>query len=1022
MSNLSFTAPARLILLFTLLLPFIPCSILTPQVQAQGIVFNGITPNQTTVAKWDMYEAVISLTGSYTNPYDYNDITVQATFTAPSGAQRTVDAFWMHDYSIDPVTRDLAPTADSSFRVRFTPDEPGQWSYVLSGRLQGGTPTTSSTYFFTCSGTSATGKGYIRKTNSNYLKWDNGAQYIPVGENIPFPTTNIILQEYDYYLNKLGPTGVNFIRVWMANWGFGLEWTNGQGLIGFNGLKQYKQSAAKALDYVLQQGHINDYATMVCIYYHNQILRADNQWYYNPYSIYKGGPCTNPEEFFTNATAKDVFKNQLRYLVARWGYSGSLQSWELFNEADNWPAYDSNSNVMNVDLWHHEMAGYLHSIDPNHLVTASFGAETNGNGTWNSSNIDFTQTHKYKPDPRLPRLLSNLNQQRVTTYSKPTINGEFGLSYNGSVEPSDPYGITLHNVLWATLCSGGMGSAAPWYWNDWIDPQNLYPHFSPLTAFKDAVPLQTGNYKPVKATYSNTGPAEATILPEAQWGDTTVGVDFTLDNEGILTPGVDSLQIFIHGSAHPELRKSPTFRVNYLQNGSFVLVTDTVQSTARINIYVDGVLQLDQPAQVRTAYSVNISAGPHTIRVDNSGGDWAMVVKYQFLNAVGPLNMYILKSADNSQAAGYMLQRLYNYQYCLDNSNVAPPVVSTGALISVPGMNNGTYTINFYSCAPTATTAPAQPVSTLTAAATNGALTFNLPEVAWDIAFTATNNNNPPGAITSTVSVTPQVGWGAATSPSFTISSAGVITPGSSELGTLIYGSQANTQYRNPPAFIVNYAQAGYFEVRTAATTSSGWPRVTIYVDGVKMLDQPAFVNTSYVVTLLPGLHSIMVDNLGGDWVQVDHYSFVPSLASPPPAPPATSSARTVTPGYPWGSKPPFNSFTLSANGTLTPDASNLGTYVYGSQAHPDFRNPATFNVTFLQDGYFKVTTGSSVSQDGASRVSIYVDGVLVTDQRAFTNLSYVVAVTTGTHSITVDNLGLDWFLANTFVFDVLSP
>jgi hypothetical protein len=83
-----------------------------------------------------------------------------------------------------------------------------------------------------------------------------------------------------------------------------------------------------------------------------------------------------------------------------------------------------------------------------------------------------------------------------------------------------------------------------------------------------------------------------------------------------------------------------------------------------------------------------------------------------------------------------------------------------------------------------------------------------------------------------------------------------------------IYGSLANTQYRNPSTFIVNYAQTGYFEVRTAATISAGAPQVTLYLDGVKVLDQAAVINTSYVVVIPPGLHSITVDNLGGDWVQ----------------------------------------------------------------------------------------------------------------------------------------------------------
>jgi hypothetical protein len=898
MTQLSFTAAMRVTLLFAVL-RFIPLDIFAPQAQAQSIVFNGVTPNQTTVPKWDMYEAAISLSATYTNPYDYSDIAIQATFTSPTGIQRTVDAFWMDDYAINVSTGDLTPTGTPGFRLRFTPDEQGQWSYVLTGRLQGTVVSTSQAYTFTCSGASSTAKGYIRRTNTSYLRWDNGSQYIPIGENIAYPAYNMV-PNYEYYFNKLKPVGVNFIRIWMATWGIGLEWTNGPGLYGFNGLKQYKQTAAKVLDYWLDRGKADGFAIMLCLNYHDQfrLTNENGQWNENPYNTALGGPCDSPQVFFTNPAAKDIFKNRLRYMAARWGYAGSLQSWELFNEVDNVHGYLADST--NIDQWHNEMAAYLKSVDPNHLVTSSFGDEKHGNGTWNSSSIDFSQSHKYKPDPNLPRLLSNLNQQRVLTYQKPTINGEFGLSYDHSAEvPYDPNGISLHNAIWATMFSGAMGSAVPWWWEHWIDPQNLYGHFSPLSAFKDVVPFESGNYKKAAARYLNTNPSDATIVPEGRWPENPQVpqpvLDFTLNNEGELTPGVSELCQFIYGSqANTQYRRPPTFHVNYLQNGSFGLLTGSQLGTdARISIYIDGVLALDQIAQLNTTYSVNVPAGSHTIKVDNLGGDWAWVVRFQFVNAAGPLNTYVLKNAGNNQAAGYISNRSYNYQYFLDNNNTPPPAVPSGPIVRVPGMANGAYNINFYSCAPAAMATPAQPTGSRTATAVNDTLTFSLPEVAWDLAFTAATGGSAPSALTSVVSVSPAVGWAGATSGSFIVNNTGII-PDASNMGMYIYGSLANTQYRNPPTFVVNYAQTGYFEVYTGTTISQGFPRVTVYVDGVKMLDQPTAVSTSYMVPIPPGLHSIMVDNSGGDWTHVDHYSFFPTLD----APPATVNSGMVKPWH----------------------------------------------------------------------------------------------------------------------------
>lgn len=992
------------------------------------ITFNGVNPAQATVAKWDLYEVTIDLTATYTNQYDYSDVAVQAILTSPTGVQRTVDAFWMDDYNLNTSTGGMTPNG-SGFRFRFTPDEEGQWTYILSGSLQGGAPTTSATYSFTCSGVSATGKGYIRKTNTNYLKWDNGAQYIPVGENIAFPDGDVIVY-YNGLLGQLEPTGVNFVRIWMATWGVALEWSNVEGGVnGFDDLKRYKQTAAKQIDYLLGRGQTNGYAIMLCINYHNQFVVGD-EWQNNPYNTEKGGPCSTPLDFFSNSTAKDIFKNRLRYLVARWGYAGTLQSWELFNEVDNTPYYKSKpgdtpqfDNSAVIDQWHNEMAAYLKSIDPNHLVTTSFGDEIYGDGTWDSTSIDFTQVHKYKNDPRMPRLLANLNQQRLSTYSKPVLDGEFGMIVTATQEKDvDPKGVSMHNVMWATLLSGSMGAAIPW-WEHWVHEQHLYPHFSRLAAFKDIVPFVSGNYQKAFPTYSNTNPADLTIIPEGMWpvdpsNPPPPVVDFTLDNEGELTPGLSELPQFVWGATNNStLRRPPTFHVNYLQAGTFsVVVAEVSQWGGNVNIYVDGVLLLDQVAQNGFTYTVPVSAGQHAIKVDNLGTDWIRVSQFRFINAVGPYNLYALKSADNSQAAGYIQYRLYNHQYFIDNNTTTPPPpVPAGAIVNVPGMNNGTYTVNFYSCAAADTTAPAQTIGTRTATVTNGVLTFDLPEVSWDIAFTATLGSQ--AVLSTPVSVTPTLGWAATTASVFTVDNSG-ITPGAASLGMFVYGSQANTQYRNPSTFVVNYAQTGYFEVRTAATISQGFPRLTVYVDDVKMLDQDAVVNTSYVVVITPGLHRIKVDNLGGDWTQVDHYSFVPSLASGLPSPGQTASARTLVPGYPWGSKPPVNTFTLLEDGSLTPDASNLAMYVYGKPAHPEYYNPASINVNLTQDGYFKLTV-ASVSQNGA-RVSIYADAVLVTDQVAIANLSYVVALKAGTHNITVDNLGGDWYLSGALVFDVL--
>ena len=82
-----------------------------------------------------------------------------------------------------------------------------------------------------------------------------------------------------------------------------------------------------------------------------------------------GGPCINQDAFFTNTVARTLFEKRLRYLIARYGYSTSLMSWEFFSEIDNEYTW---LNPTDVAVWHGLVGGWMHTNDAfGHLVTTS---------------------------------------------------------------------------------------------------------------------------------------------------------------------------------------------------------------------------------------------------------------------------------------------------------------------------------------------------------------------------------------------------------------------------------------------------------------------------------------------------------------------------------------------------------------------------------------------------------------------------------------------------------------------------
>jgi len=693
-------------------------------ISAQAPVFNSVSPNTTTPALFDKFELDIHLTATFTNAYDYDHLNVKCIFNAPGGRKDTVDGFFMQDYILN-TDGSVTASGIGSFKVRYAPNETGTWSYTLSCKDTMGTTIQPSQNFLCIS---SPDPGFIRKNASNYLNFDNGNQYIPIGENMGWQDNNVVT-DYTNWLNKLASNSGNFIRVWMSSWAFALEWKNGSN--GFSGIKNYKQTSAYYLDWLLDYCKQKDVYVMLALNNHGQVSSTVNpEWVDNPYNFANGGPAMNTWDFFTNPVAKAFHKNRLRYILARWGYSKNIMCWELFNEVD----WTDNFNTYkdNVKDWHLEMADYLKSKDVyKHLVTTSYANNAYDPNTWNGTSIDFTQTHNYIGSPNLESALAGACSDYVAQYNKPTLDGEFGIdASNSSLSTIDPNGIYVHNSIWATAFSGAMGTGMTWWWDTYVDPQNLYIHFKALSQFISTLSLVTDNYKKVTASSSGGGTSDLVLTPGI--GFATAGASaFTIDASGAITPSASQLSNYLFGNSfNTQYRSPPTFTVTYPVAGQFKVITGATAGTSpKINIYLDAVSMVDQAGAINSTYSINVPAGAHTIKVDNLGTDWISISSYTFTNIGSALNTYILKSADSKKSAGWVHNKKYNWQYVKDNG--APPIVS-GASVIIPGMQNGSYMVQLTNCTSGAS------LGTVNATASGGNLVIPLPAIAWDISLSAT--------------------------------------------------------------------------------------------------------------------------------------------------------------------------------------------------------------------------------------------------------------------------------------------
>ncbi len=75
--------------------------------------------------------------------------------------------------------------------------------------------------------------------------------------------------------------------------------------------------------------------------------------------------------------------------------------------------------------------------------------------------------------------------------------GEFGQSWRSGQEcvSEDPEGIHLHNAIWASALSGSAGTAMIWWWDSYVDPQNLYYHYKALARFTENEQWANSNFR-----------------------------------------------------------------------------------------------------------------------------------------------------------------------------------------------------------------------------------------------------------------------------------------------------------------------------------------------------------------------------------------------------------------------------------------------------------------------------------------------------------------------------------------------
>ena len=469
--------------------------------------------NALEVGRYEKFEVTFDLSRHVTNPFDPEQIAVDATFLDPHGKAITVPGFYYQGF-VRRLTNDreeLVPVGAGCWKVRFAPVSVGTHSYYISARLtpdreSHGQPEQLITgkRAFECVPSGSRGFVGVSKRDPFYFEFSNGEWFYPIGHNIHSPSDDtpraVNIQRavkadilpphgtftYDYLFRKMAANGENFAEVWMCTWWMAIEWI--KDWKHYRGLTDFNLQNAWKLDYTVGLAEKHNMYLHVVIDNHGKASTwTDPEWEDNPYNKINGGFLASPEEFFRNPVAKSIYRKKLRYIIARWGYTTRLAGLELWSEVDlvgdSWSFHSSDVHAAPKVQWHREMTQYLDQLDPwGHICTTHFSTNyariKSTLVTIRGIHYITTDAYRGSSKPITGYVVATANAGN--NYGKPVIVTEYGGSPFGSSIPglrSD-----LHAGIWSSYMTHTAGTPLLW-WHQFIDADNQYWNFKALAAY-----------------------------------------------------------------------------------------------------------------------------------------------------------------------------------------------------------------------------------------------------------------------------------------------------------------------------------------------------------------------------------------------------------------------------------------------------------------------------------------------------------------------------------------------------------
>lgn len=451
------------------------------------------SPVAGTVARYEKFELNVGLTNiAGLNPYDPDEVDLEAWFVSPSGSTIRSWGFYMEDAG--------DAYGQGRWKVRFAPGETGTWSYWVRVANAQGT-NVSSTSTFQCVTGSRHGWVRVSSDDPHYFEHADRTPFYGIGYCRPYDADDpgIFADAREH--------GVNMIHYWMAPWDTLLTVKSVAPNRESSEFYRYEQGRAAEVDRVLRYAESNDVKLVFTIWTHDALRdynyhtwRKNGSWqeafdwkyeepedYVNAFSRLDS-PSMN-QKFFHDPKHLRYQGHLYRYIIARWGYSESIGLWNLASEmygtfanslkCVRWqdPLYVTNKNALvgldpyqNMDTnqvdgndytlpWITYINGFFKTNDPyGHPTTAC--NETDEYWDDGFAIVDVPQIHAYSESYSWvtpPIMINKYHRHMHDSFDKPSFLGETGSWKWRTYQPD-----FLRACAWPALCSGAAVTPMMW--------------------------------------------------------------------------------------------------------------------------------------------------------------------------------------------------------------------------------------------------------------------------------------------------------------------------------------------------------------------------------------------------------------------------------------------------------------------------------------------------------------------------------------------------------------------------------